>query len=839
MRRFAAVVFCAAALIATALPALRATNAADCAAPSEPSAKVTSNDPWVQFAQAYCVKCHGPEKQEAKLRLDCLMLADTNNDNDPTGKRAISALQKGEMPPEESPRHPTGPEVLDIAAAFTDSVHLAEKAGRLKRERVPLKRLTRTQYRNTLRDLLKVEIGLNDPTRGLPDDRGGSDFDVVGDDLKMSDALMEVYLRAASQIIDEVTCDGPQPQSIHRQYIDTTDRYRLEGGIDGEIIGHEIYNHYDIDRGYWVTPQECGHVKIIGPTPFSVGGYYRLTFEVESLWRGRSDVTKALREYSPQRPHQFAVRLLSPEGTFPEVEYLVSIHELPDEKVVKIEHEVWVPKNWRLQLYFENGPACPMWVLYQELVGWHEIPTPANASASEREAIKKRNAEMLGGTYTTPQIKEFMRTVVSPRIRIHKMAIDGPLYKSWPPEFHTALYSSKDSREAIRNFSRRVFRRSATEEELQPFYSLAQKQGFHMAAKAMLCSPNFLYLYENEGKLDNEALANRLSYALTNSMPDDELFKLAAAGILTDPKVFNDQIERLLASSRSDDFIEGFVTQWLRLRNIDKMPPDEKRYPAFYRISHGYTGTKEAIVKEPVIYFRHLVTENLPVSLLIESDFTFMNDALADFYGVAGVNTSAFQTVKLDPSLKRGGLLGMAAVLTASANGVDTSPVVRGIYVLDNLMGKPPAPPPPGIKLPQPDVRGSTTIRDLLEKHSADTSCSSCHKTIDPIGFALENFDAVGHWRTAYTNRSINASGRFPNGTAFTDICGFKKELNAAGDMVAENLVRKLLVYFTGRNMGPLDDETIEQICATVKVNGGGMKDLVKTILNSEIFLQK
>ncbi len=398
---------------------------------------------------------------------------------------------------------------------------------------------------------------------------------------------------------------------------------------------------------------------------------------------------------------------------------------------------------------------------------------------------------------------------------------------------------SKDTQEAISNFSRRAFRRPMTQEELQPFHGLADKQGFQLAAKAMLCSPNFLYLYENDGKLDNDALASRLSYALTNSMPDDELFKVAAAGKLTDSKVFDDQIDRLLASPRSEDSIESFVTQWLRLRNIDRMPPDEKKYPAFYRISHGYTGTKEAIAKEPVIYFRYLVAENLPVSLLIESDFTFMNDSLADFYGMSGVDTSAFQKAKLEPGLKRGGLLGMAAVLTASANGVDTSPVVRGVYVLDNLMGKPPAPPPPGIKLPQPDVRGSTTIRDLLDKHGADASCNSCHKTIDPIGFALENFDAVGHWRTAYLNRPIDASGKLPNGTTFTDISGFKKELNAEGDLVAENLVRELLVYFTGRKMGPLDDEEIEQICMSLKAKGYGMKDLIRATLKSEIFLTK
>ncbi len=839
MRGLAVISSCAAALIVAALAGHRTAKAAGDNAPADSGARVDSNGSWALFSQTYCNNCHGQEKQKAKLRLDQLTMDGINNQNYPIWKRVINQLQKGEMPPEESPHQPTRTAVLGIAAAFKNSVHLAEQTGHLKPDQVPLKRLTRTQYRNTLRDLMKVETSLNDPTRGLPDDRGGSSFDVVGADLRISDALMEIYLRAATQTIDEVTCDGPQPQSIHRQYIDTTDRYRLEGGIDGETIGHEIYNHYDIDRGYWVTPQECGHVKIIGQTPFSVGGYYKFTFEVESLWRGRSDVTKALREYSPQRPHQFAIRLLSPEGTFPEVEHLVAIHELPDDKIVKIEHEVWVPKNWRLQLYFDNGPACPMWVLYQQLVGWHEIPTPPQASTSEKEAIKKRNAEMVGGTYTTPQIKEFMRTAVSPRIRIHKMAIDGPVYKSWPPESHTALYSSKDTREAIRNFSRRAFRRKVTEEELQPFYSLAGKKSFQMAAKAMLCSPDFLYLYENDGRLDNDALASRLSYALTNSMPDDELFNVAAAEKLTDPKVFNEQIDRLLACPGSGDFFESFVTQWLRLRNLERMPPDEKKYPAFYRISHGYTGTKEAIVNEPVIFFTHLVAENLPISLLIDSDFTFMNDSLADFYGVSGVDTYAFQKVKLKPSLKRGGLLGMAAVLTASANGVDTSPVVRGIYVLDNLMGKPPAPPPPGIKLPQPDVRGSTTIRDLLEKHSADASCNSCHKTIDPIGFALENFDAVGHWRTSYPNRPIDASGKLWNGTTFTDISGFKKELNSEADLVAENLVRELLIYFTGRKMGPLDDEEIEQICTSLKTKGYGMKDLIRGTLNSQIFLSK
>lgn len=355
----------------------------------------------------------------------------------------------------------------------------------------------------------------------------------------------------------------------------------------------------------------------------------------------------------------------------------------------------------------------------------------------------------------------------------------------------------------------------------------------------MLCSPYFLYLHENDGRLTGDALACRLSYALTSTMPDNELSAIAQAGKLTDPEVYDRQIERLLASPGCDDFIESFVSQWLHLRNIDKMPPDEKKYPEFYRISHGYTGTRDAIVKEPVVYVRYLLAQNLPAALLIDGDFTFMNDSLADFYGVAGVNGSAFQKVALEPGLKRGGLFGMAAVLAASANGVDTSPVVRGIYVLDNLLGAPPEPPPPGIRLPQTDLRGTTTIRTVIDRHRSDESCASCHRSIDPIGFALENFDAEGRWRTRYPNAPVDASGTLPNGKQFTDVVTFKKALSDETDRVAENLVRRLLIYCTGRAMGALDESEIEALCAKLKSTGYGLHDLLKGILKTTIFTMK
>ncbi|HEX3133422.1 MAG TPA: DUF1592 domain-containing protein, partial [Planctomycetota bacterium] len=669
---------------------------------------------WEQFAHTYCVTCHGPDKQKGKLRLDQLTPEVVTDLTYTAWKRIIQQLDQGEMPPDDAKRKPAAPDVAAIRSLIATRLKEAETSGRLTRPEVPLKRLTQVQYRNTMRDLLGIDTRLADPTRGFPDDRGGSSFDVVGDDLLMTDTLMENYLRASSEMIDAVTCNGPKPERVMRRYIDTTDRYRLEGGITGDPIGHEIYNHYDIERGYWTTPQECGHVRIIGGTPFTVAGYYHLSFTVESLWRDRVEVTKKLRHYSPKRPHQLAIRLLSPERTFPEVEHTIAIYDLPDNQVVDIDHAVWVPKNWRLQLYFENGPACPLWVLHQELTDWQEIPTPPNATQDERAAIRKKNQ---AAEPTTPQSKEYLRTAISPRIRLHKMVIDGPIYPTWPPDFHTTLYRSGDAKDVISSFSRRAFRRPVPDAALEPFYRLAASDGLPMALKAMLCSPLFLYLQENAGTLDDFALASRLSYALTSSMPDAELLDLATAHRLTEPRIYDQQVERLLASPDSSEFVENFVSQWLHLRNIDKMPPDEKKYPDFYRISHGYTGTRDAIVKEPVLYVQHLLTHNLSLSRLIDSDFTIMNDSLADFYGVGGVESSEFRSVKLDPGLKRGGLLGMAAVLAASANGVDTSPVMRGIFVLDHLLGRPPKPPPANVPALQANLRKATTMRTMLDKH--------------------------------------------------------------------------------------------------------------------------
>jgi hypothetical protein len=282
-------------------------------------------------------------------------------------------------------------------------------------------------------------------------------------------------------------------------------------------------------------------------------------------------------------------------------------------------------------------------------------------------------------------------------------------------------------------------------------------------------------------------------------------------------------------------FSDHFVTQWLRLKNLDLSPPDEKKFATFYR-----RGVKASIIGEPIHFFQHLLTNNLPAAALIDSDFSMVNDTLSHFYRIKGVTAYEFTPIKLDRRSGRGGLLGMAAVQTASANGVDTSPINRGIYILDHILGTPPPGPPEGVDIPSPDVRDALTLRETLKKHRTDQTCNRCHAKIDPLGFALENFDAVGMPRSKYKNgKRIDTSGQMPGGKEIRGLVDLKAELLNQTDQVADNLVRKLLEYTTGRSLGPADHREVHRICNHLKLKQYRLKDMLVAVLNSKIFLNK
>jgi hypothetical protein len=344
-----------------------------------------------------------------------------------------------------------------------------------------------------------------------------------------------------------------------------------------------------------------------------------------------------------------------------------------------------------------------------------------------------------------------------------------------------------------------------------------------------------LYLDEADDEtLSPYAVASRLSYFLWSSMPDEELLRLAGSGELNDPGTLGDQVRRMLASPKSDAMVEGFLGSWLTLRELGSAPPDRGEFNAFYHYD-----LDTAMRRETHLFTRHLVDENLSLVNFLDSDFTFVNKPLAKLYGMDPPEEQGFHLVSLTDS-RRGGLLGQASILTVTANGIDTSPVVRGVWMLENLLGTPPSPPPPDVEPLDPDVRGAKTIREQLQKHRDTPTCYDCHRKIDPLGFALESFDPIGRWRVTYgRNTKVDPSGELPDGQEFDDIRDLKKILVERKDLFSRALTEKLLAYAIGRRIVPGDRPHIDKILSHVQAKGYGTRDLIEQVVASEPFQSK
>ena len=358
---------------------------------------------------------------------------------------------------------------------------------------------------------------------------------------------------------------------------------------------------------------------------------------------------------------------------------------------------------------------------------------------------------------------------------------------------------------------------------------------------AILCSPRFLYIQEKGPELDSYELASRLSYFLWSSMPDERLLELARTGKLTNPAVRQQEIERLLKDPRSEAFTRNFTVAWLRLDTLGKMPP-EKSGP--FRFYHDRK-MEPMMVSQTTAYFADMVERNEKVRFFIDSDYTYMNETLSNWiYNRKDVHGERYRKVALnDP--RRGGIFTQPSVMTATANGVDTSPVVRGVYVLENILGTPPSPPPPDVEPLAPDLRGAKTIRQQLELHRESEACSGCHNKIDPMGFAMENFDPVGRWRDIYPARThqprikIDPSCTLVSGQKLEDIVAFKKMLLGRERDVTRCLTEKLLTYSSGRVLEPVDRGEVNRIVKELESRNGGLRDLIKLVAESSIFLSK
>ncbi len=697
-------------------------------------------------------------------------------------------------------------------------------------DRVVLRRLNRTEYQNTVRDLLGIDTDLKEL---LPLDSSAGGFDNVGEALHISSFLMDRYLEAADRALNVAIANLPQPPLVQK-------RYSLKDERLVKTTTEKVYLHRD-DSIVMFSSSAWNAI--------TVGQFYPPD-------RGRYRIRiSAFGHQSDGKPVTF--RIDAGPMLMGTKNHLVSYFDAAADK-----------------------PTVTEFIDHFEARNHIRISPYGLANA---QTVTKVGADDYEG----------------PGLGIDWVEVEGPLHDAWPPESHRRIfgdmtqgpapiynYSNRvevvskdplvDADRILRKFAHRVFRRPVTDADIQPLTKLvesklAEKHSFEQAIRvglaAILVSPEFLFLREEPGKLDDFALASRLSYFLWSTMPDEELLSICAVAdaasvrheknqpSLSDPTTLHKQVERMLASPKSAAFTENFVGQWLGLRDIDFTEPSHLLYPEFDDM------LKVSMVRETEQFFAEVLKDDLSLTNFVASDFTMLNARLAKHYGIPGVDGFAFRKMPLPPDSHRGGMLTMASVLKVTANGTSTSPVMRGAWVLDRILGQPPSPPPEDVAALEPDIRGATTIREQLAKHRQIESCASCHVDIDPPGFALENFDVIGGWRDRYRTtgwgkhveearvdgrkmpynhgHKIEPADALPDGRRFANIDEFKQLLLADKDQLARALTSKLLTYATGATPASTDEPKIEAIVAKIRENNYGFRSLIHEIVHSELFLAK
>ncbi|MCA9138398.1 MAG: DUF1592 domain-containing protein [Planctomycetales bacterium] len=410
--------------------------------------------------------------------------------------------------------------------------------------------------------------------------------------------------------------------------------------------------------------------------------------------------------------------------------------------------------------------------------------------------------------------------------------------------------SEKDLQRQLKRFATAAFRGPVSASVLQPYRKMIQ-QGLEdqkhpidilrQVYRAVLCSPRFVYFNETPGRLDDHAVANRLSYLLTGKSPDRELRKAADQGKLSDPQVIVQHTRRLLRGDNLRHFVNDFSDQWLDLADIDFTEPDRRMHGDFDLV------VQNAMLIETRRYLETLIDENLPAAALVDSDFTWLNNRLARYYDIdVDIAPSQWERVSIADHPYRGGLMTHGSVLKVTANGSNTSPVVRGVWICDRLLGVPIPDPPANVPAIEPDVRGATTVRQILEKHRSQTECASCHARIDPPGFALEHFDAAGRWRDHYLTRQnksytkgakVDSAYRLADGREFDSFVAFRKLAAESDDQIARNFAAKVLVYATGQEITFADRRALDEIVAATKDQSFGLRSLIEAVVTSQPFL--
>ncbi|MGB7347797.1 MAG: DUF1592 domain-containing protein [Pirellulaceae bacterium] len=790
------------------------------------------------FMTTHCIRCHGDYESKGDRQFHQLDGRIANENALVDYQDILDQLNLSEMPPADEPQ-PSDEARGKVISWLTSRIQQYHATASATRNATVLRRLNSREYRNTVRDLLHLDMQMFDPTTTFPKDETVEHMDNIGEALETSGFLLSGYLTAADQVIERAMMPVKKPEV---QTWTFRDGFRQQPEIDQV---HRKTNNYSHITLYDVIGADK-HEGAYGPIDefrdgVPMNGFYEIKFKAEAVNRIHPYDEKFLGTDSSE-PLRLGIRpgnrdvgkLHLPQP----IEPLLAEFDLSDEPKWYTQR-VWLDKGFTPRFTFRNGlmDARNLW---SKLIKKYRDQFP--------DGIDKGIVSMRFNAIKHGKL---------PHIRIHEVEIRGPLFDQWPTESQRVLLGDDFAKAAsgeeldpaamrkhLRRFMSRAFRRPVDDSEVDRTMKLievrqsmgrSQLQAYGDALKSVLCSPSFLYLDEgNGGKLSDHALATRLSYFLWSSTPDEPLRRLADAGKLSDPRVLAGEVDRMLSEPKSSAMIDGFLESWLTLRELGSAPPDRRDFHPYYQYDLG-----AAMRTETKLFVQHLIEHDLSLANLINSKFTFVNKPLARLYGIDPPESPGFHRIEFDDP-HRGGLLGQASVLTVSANGIDTSPVVRGVWVLENFLGTPPSPPPPDVEPLDPDTRGAKTIRQQLQKHRENASCNDCHRKIDPLGFALENYDPIGRWRTTYgRNTRIDPSGQLPGGKEFDNIIGLKAILLDQKRPFAKSLTEKLLAYATGRPMSASDRPSVEGILESVQAADWGVRSLIQAVVQSETFALK
>ncbi len=790
----------------------------------EPSETTLNGRLLRPFLKKHCVRCHGPEEQNGSARFDTLDYTISDKNEALHYQDVLDVLNGGDMPPEDEPQ-PSNAELEVVIGELTEGLFAARKRLASNGGRVVMRRLNRREYAATIRHL----FGFEPPATMIPPDDDVVNFDTVGSRQFFTTAHFDEYYALAQEVLREgfkwagvreaVQTRVQQPEQL------TNSRIRKNLEAYGDATQGKVVRLSKIQRTYLARPMIETGVYLDEPIrhlSFGFGVDPRGSYRVRVKAGLEGNVSAFRRFISVTVDEDIAV--LHIDGT----------PQNPSESVVE------VPR-----------PA----LLGRRRLGGRVGEDRTGAWLSHYLNFLERTGEIEKGGAKTQGL-----------IWIDSFSVEGPFYpeqrsffddllcpvEPTPEKRSPIVWKDENARELIERFAFEAFRRRELAPEytdgLAAWFQKQRKKGIPFD-KAMidtlaivLSSPSFVYMNEEANvKPDSRMLsprdsAIRLAYFLTSAPPDEELYQAVKTGSMTDRTAYHKQVDRLLTGAKRQRFAEALARQWADFIRLDGISVSDKKYPTYT------SGIRHSMKQEVIAFFDALIEQNLPVSNLIKSDFATVNAQLAVHYGIPGVTTNEFKTVRLPHDSPRGGYLTQGAFLVAGSNGERTSPAVRGMLLMSRFLNSPPAPPPPNVPELGSDVEGPTTNRKLVELHQTRAQCASCHRKMDTIGLALENFDLIGRYReneTVWRDKvPVKISGSMPGGKSFNSFPEFKSAMLMHEEDLARNMVESLLVYALGRDIEFTDDPHIEKIIAKLQPHDFRMKDMIHAVAESPLFFQ-